>query len=177
MISKNMTKALNEQIMKEIYSAYLYQSMSAYSAGNNLKGFASWFQIQALEELFHAEKIYNYILEQGEQIELFGIDKPANDFKSPVDLFERTLAHEKTVTASINSIVELAKKEKDEASYIFLQWFITEQVEEEASPNEVLGRLKMIGDKGMGILLLDKELGSRTYTPPAGKRSFKLFLA
>ncbi len=176
MLSKEMTKALNEQIMKEIYSAYLYQSMAAYSTGNNLKGFASWFQVQGLEEFYHAEKFYNYIFDQGEEVELFGIDKPPKNFKSPTDLFEQTLAHEKTVTASIKSLVELAKKENDEATHIFLQWFVTEQVEEEAIPTEILGRIKLIGEQGPGIFMLDNELGSRVYNPPVGKRAFKLFL-
>ena len=176
MISKSVTKALNEQIMKEIYSAYLYQSMAAYSAGKNLKGFANWFQVQALEELYHAEKIYNYIFDQGEEVELLGIDKPPRDFKSIKDLFEQTLVHEKKVTASINSIVELAKKENDEATYIFLQWFVTEQVEEEATPSEILGKLELIGDQGSGIFMMDNELGSRVYKPPVEERTLKLFL-
>ena len=176
MISKNITKALNEQIMKEIYSAYLYQSMAAYSAGKNLKGFASWFQIQSLEELYHAEKIYNYIFDQGEEAELLGIDKPPREFKSLKDLFEQTLAHEKKVTASIKSIVDLAKKENDDATYIFLQWFVMEQVEEEATPSEILGRLEVVGDQGSGIFMMDSELGARVYKPPVEKRTLKLFL-
>jgi ferritin len=177
MISKEMTKALNLQIMKEIFSAYLYQSMAAYAASHNLKGFTHWFEVQALEELFHAEKFYNYILDQGETIELHGLDKPKAVFKSPLDLFEETLAHEKTVTASINSIVEIAKKENDNASFIFLQWFVTEQVEEEATPQEIIGRLKMAGQEGSALFMIDAELGARAYTPPVGKRNYKLFLA
>jgi len=177
MISKQMTKALNEQIMKELYSAYLYQSMAAYSAGNNMRGSASWFQIQALEEIFHAEKFYNYIIDQGESVELHPIDKPPKDFKSVLDLFEQTLAHEKTVTASINSLVTLSQKENDNASFIFLQWFVTEQIEEEATPAEIIGRLKFAGTDGSGLFMMDAELGTRVYTPPIGKRNFKLFLA
>ena len=177
MISKEVTKLLNEQIMKELYSAYLYQSMAAYSAENSLKGFANWFQIQALEEIFHAEKFYNYIMDQGAKVELLAIDKPKSDFSSPTDLFEETLAHEKTVTASINNIVNQARKENDEATYIFLQWFVTEQVEEEAAPAEILGRLKLAGNQGGGLFMIDNELGQRVYNPPVVRGTFKLFLA
>ena len=140
-----------------------------------MKGFASWFQIQSLEELYHAEKIYNYIFDQGEEVELLGIDKPPREFKSLKDLFEQTLAHEKKVTASIKSIVDLAK-ENDDATYIFLQWFVMEQVEEEATPSEILGRLEVVGDQGSGIFMMDSELGARVYKPPVEKRTLKLFL-
>jgi ferritin len=176
MISKNVAKALNEQITKEIFSAYLYQSMAAFSANTSLKGFAHWFEVQALEELFHAEKIYNYILDQGERVILEAIDKPQSDFNSPLDLFEKTLAHEKIVTASVNAIAELAKKESDNATYNFILWFINEQIEEESTPNEIIGRLKLAG-QGSGLFMMDAELGARTYTAPVVPRNFKLFLA
>jgi ferritin len=176
MISKNAVKALNEQITKEMYSAYLYQSMAAFSAGISLKGFAHWFEVQALEELFHAEKMYNYILDQNERVILDSIQKPPSDFSSPADMFEKTLEHERTVTASINAIAELAKKEGDNATYNFMLWFVNEQIEEEATPAEILGRLKLAGE-GSGLFMMDAELGARVYTPPAVPRKFKLFLS
>ena len=107
---------------------------------------------------------------------MLGIDKPPREFKSLKDLFEQTLAHEKKVTASIKSIVDLAKKENDDATYIFLQWFVMEQVEEEATPSEILGRLEVVGDQGSGIFMMDSELGARVYKPPVEKRTLKLFL-
>jgi ferritin len=168
MISKEMAKALNEQINKEVYSAYLYQSMSAHSDFIGLKGFANWFSIQVQEELFHAKKFYHYILEQGEKIELASIDKPDNDFKSAKDMFERTLEHEKKVTASINTLAALAQKENDYATFAFLQWFISEQVEEEASANDILGQLNLAGE-GSGLFMIDKDLAARVFNPPAAE--------
>jgi len=167
MLSKKMAKLFNEQINKELSSAYLYQAMSAYSASIGLKGFANWFQIQVQEEVFHAQKMYNYILEQGEKIILEAIDKPETGFKSPLNLFERTLEHEKKVTASINNLIKSAQEESDMASFIFLQWFVTEQVEEEANANELIDKLKLIGDNGGGLFMIDKELQVRVFNPPA----------
>lgn len=165
MISKEMTKALNGQINKEIYSAYLYQAMSAHSTFIGLKGFANWFQIQMQEEMFHASKIYTYILDQGEQVELLAIEKPPKEFESALTLFQQTLDHEKIVTASINNLVALSQKEKDYATFSFLQWFVTEQVEEEANANDVLAQLKLAGSESSSLFLIDKELAARVYTP------------
>jgi ferritin len=176
MISKNVAKALNEQITKEMYSAYLYQSMAAFSASISLKGFAHWFEVQALEELFHAEKMYNYILDQNERVILDTIQKPPADFASPIDLFIQTLAHEKIVTASINDIAELSKRESDNATYNFMLWFVNEQIEEEATPSDIIGRLKLAGE-GSGLFMMDAELGARVYTPPVLPLTYKLFLA
>lgn len=161
MLSKKITEALNEQINKEMYSAYLYLSMSAYSSHEGFDGFASWFRLQANEEMEHAMKIYDYINEHGMKVELKSIDEPEENFKSPVDLFEKTLAHEKKVTESINNIVDLAIKENDHATHVFLQWFVTEQVEEEASADEILTRLKLFGKDGRGLFMIDRELGER----------------
>jgi ferritin len=161
MISKQMAKIINEQINKEIYSAYLYQSMSAYSMFKGLHGTASWFQVQAKEELGHATKFYKYLLEQNEQVVLDKIDKPESDFKGLKEMFEKTLAHEKIVTGSINNIVALAIKENDYASNIFLQWFVTEQVEEEANAVEILTKVEIIGESGPAFYMLYKELGAR----------------
>jgi ferritin len=166
MITKKMEKSLNEQMNKEIFSAYLYLGMSAYSTSKGLKGFANWFYVQAKEEMIHAEKFFNYINEQGGRITLDAIDKPDQDFSSPVELFEKTLAHEKIVTKRINKLVDLAKKESDHATNAFLQWFVTEQVEEEASPSEILQKLEITGREKSGILLIDTELASRVFVPP-----------
>lgn len=167
MISKKMAEALNEQLNKELFSAYLYLSMSAYSEHIGLKGFANWFYVQYQEEMTHAMKFYKYILDQGEQVRLKAIEQPEQDFDSPLDMFEKTLEHEKFITKSIYELVDLAIQEKDYATHTFLQWFVTEQVEEEASVNEILDQLKMVQNSGNGLFMVDKELGSRTFQPPA----------
>lgn len=161
MISKQMVKIINEQINKEIFSAYLYQSMSAYSAFKGFSGTANWFQIQAKEELGHAGKFYKYLLEQNEQVILDKIDQPDSTFKGIKDMFEKALSHEKIVTESINNLVALAIKENDYATNIFLQWFVSEQVEEEANALEILTKLEITGESGPAIYMLDKELGTR----------------
>ena len=165
MLSKTMLNALNEQINKEMYSAYLYLSMSAYSQSAGLKGFANWFMVQYQEEMGHAMKIYDYVNDQGEKVVLKAIEKPPAEFESPLDMFEKTLTHEQFVTKSINDLVGLAKSEKDYATEIFLQWFVTEQIEEEGNDNDIISRLRLIGGDGNGILMLDRELGSRVYSP------------
>ena len=133
MISKKMQEAINEQINAEMYSAYLYLSMSAYCAENTYKGFAHWLDLQAKEEYSHAMKFYNYLLDRGASIDFKTIDAPKRNFSSMAELFEQVLTHEKHVTALINKLYELALKEKDYATQIMLQWFIEEQVEEEAN--------------------------------------------
>ena len=165
MLSNNILNALNKQINKEIYSAYLYMSMSAYSQYIGLKGFANWFMVQYNEEMEHAMKIYTYVNDQGEQVKLMAIDEPPVEFESPLDMFEKTLDHEKFITKSINELVDLAIAEKDHATGIFLQWFVTEQIEEEGNDNDIINQLKLIGDNGNGLIMLDRELGSRVFTP------------
>ena len=165
MLSSNMLNALNKQINKEIYSAYLYMSMSAYSQYIGLKGFANWFMIQYNEEMEHAMKIYTYVNDQGEQVKLMAIDEPPVEFESPLDMFEKTLDHEKFITKSINELADLAIAEKDHATGIFLQWFVTEQIEEEGNDNDIINQLKLIGENGNGLLMLDRELGGRIFTP------------
>ena len=167
MLSEKMAEVLNKQVNKEMYSAYLYMAMSAYSTYTGLKGFANWFMIQYQEEMVHAMKIYDYINGQGGQVKLMAIEQPATEFKSPMDMFEKTLAHEKFITKSINELVDLAIAEKDHATNIFLQWFVTEQIEEEGNDNEIIARLKLVGEDGNGLLMLDKELAARVFTPPA----------
>jgi ferritin len=167
MLSEKMSEALNGQLNKEIYSAYLYLSMSAYSTYIGLKGFANWFMVQYQEETVHAMKIYDYINSQGGQVKLLAIAQPPAEFESPLDMFAKTLEHEKFVTKCINDLVDLAIEEKDHATNIFLQWFVTEQIEEEANDNEIISKLKLVGEKGDALLMIDRELAARVFTPPA----------
>jgi len=165
MISKKIEEALNQQINKEIYSAYLYQSISAHTAFLGLKGFANCSAIQVQEELSHAQKIYDYVNDQGGKVTLMSIEQPPSDFESPLDMFEKTLAHEQFITKSINELFDLALKENDQTTQIFLQWFVTEQIEEESNDNDIISKLKFIGKDGNGLLMLDKELRARVFTP------------
>jgi len=165
MISNKMQDALNRQINAEIYSSYLYLSMSTYFESINLKGFASWIRVQAQEELVHAMKIYKYIAEKGGRVILTSIEAPPTEWDSAVAALENILKHEQKVTGLINDLVDFAILQKDHATNSFLQWFVDEQVEEEASADEMLQKLKMVGDSGSGILMLDHELGERKFDP------------
>ena len=167
MLSEKMEAALNKQLNNELYSAYLYLSMSAYSTYIGLKGFANWFMVQYQEEMVHAMKFSNYILDQGGQVKLMAIAQPMTEFKSPLDMFEKTLQHEKFITKCINDLVDLTIGEKDHATNIFLQWFVTEQIEEESNDNEIIAKLKLVGEEGPGLFMIDKELATRVFTPPA----------
>jgi len=167
MLSQKMQAAINTQINKEIYSAYLYLSMAAYCDSINLKGFASWMTVQVQEELSHAQKLFNYLPERGGKVILQPIDGPETEWESPLALFEHVYEHEQYVTSLINGLVKLARAEDDYATESFLKWFIDEQVEEEASASEVVEQIKLAGDRGGGIFMLDKELGARVFTPPA----------
>jgi ferritin len=161
MIGKKMTKALTEQINKEMYSSYLYMAMSSHSDHIGLKGFAHWFMAQYQEEMGHAKKMYEYLQHQREHVELMALAKPLTVFTSPLDMFEKTLEHEKSVTKSIHALVDLAVKENDHATHIFLQWFVTEQIEEEASATDIISKLKLVGEKGNGLFMIDKMLATR----------------
>lgn len=161
MISKKMQDALNGQINAEMYSAYLYLAMNAYFQSINFNGFARWMIVQYQEEMIHAMKIYDYIAERGGRVELEAIDKPQGDWKSPLAVFEAVYKHEQKVTGLINNLVELAAKEKDHATDIFLQWFVTEQVEEEKNASEIVAKLEMLKDSAGSMFMLDKELGKR----------------
>jgi len=167
MISKKLQNAINKQINKELYSEYLYLSMAAYLESIGLEGFANFFKVQVQEERFHAMKFFDYVNERGGRVMLETIDRPQIEFKSPVEIFEIAYKHEQYVTKLINELMEVAIKENDHAARSFLNWYIDEQVEEEASMDKVLNQLKMIGGKGQGMLMLDKELAARTFTPPA----------
>ncbi len=167
MLNKTMILALNEQMNREFYSAYLYLSMSAYSAYVGLKGAANWFYVQYQEEMVHFDKFYHYVLSQGAIVELKAVKAPPSEFKSLLDMFEQTLKHERFITKSIHELVDLAMKEKDHASEVLLQWYVTEQVEEESNDNDVLARLRLAGKDGNGLFMVDNELATRVFTPPA----------
>jgi ferritin len=167
MVSERMQQALNKQMIAEFYSAYLYLSMSAYFKSINLAGFANWMRVQAQEELAHGMKFYDYIGESGGRVLLGPIEGPPTTWKSPLDVFEHTYKHEQKVTALINDLVNLAIEEKDHATNNFLQWFVSEQVEEESSADDVRKKLKLVGDAGGGIFMIDRELAQRVFTPPA----------
>ncbi|WP_133510415.1 ferritin [Candidatus Thiosymbion oneisti] len=158
MISNAMAQRLNGQINKEFYSAYFYMSMSAHSESENLKGTAAWFMAKYDEEMAHAMKIYRYLHDQGARVELEAVDKPPTDYAGVLDMFEKTLVHEQAVTASFSDLVEAALAEKDHATGIFLQWFVTEQIEEEATVSNIIGRVKLVGERGEGLFMIDNEL-------------------
>lgn len=166
MLSDNMQKALNDHFTAEMYSSYLYLSMAAYFAGKNLTGSESWMKIQALEESVHAMKFYNFIQERGGRLVLQQIDQPPSEWASPLLVFEEVLKHEQHVTSLVNDLVALAIEEKDFATNNFLQWFVGEQVEEEATADGVYQTLKMAGEQGNGLFMVDRELGTRTFVMP-----------
>ncbi len=161
MIPKAMQDAMNEQIKNELYSAYLYLSMSAHFESKTLGGFAKWLRLQAQEELEHAMKFYDFILERGGEVTLKAIDQPPSSWNSNLEAFQQVLEHEQKVTKLIHDLYELALKEKDYPSQVMLQWFIDEQVEEEKNATEVIEKLKMIEAHGTAVLMLDHELGKR----------------
>lgn len=166
-ISQKLVDAVNEQINKEIFSEYYYLSMAAYFESENLPGFANFFIVQAEEERFHAMKFFHYLNERGARVILEAIDKPETEFKSPLEVFELAYKHEVFVSESINNLMDIAISENDHAMKGFLQWYVEEQVEEEASMDDYVNRLKRIGDHGYGVFMLDKELAGRSFTPPA----------
>jgi ferritin len=161
MISQKMTETLNKQINNEMYSAYLYMAMSAHCSTIGYNGFAKWFMVQYHEEMFHAMKFYNYLLDQGAVPQLQAIKEPPKTWTSIREMVEKTLEHEKTVTKNIHDIADLAQKENDHATYAFNLWYVNEQVEEEKNDNEILQRLKIAGDSGPGLFMLDGHLGAR----------------
>ncbi|HPG30260.1 MAG TPA: ferritin [bacterium] len=168
MINKKIEKAFNEQLNKEYFSSYLYLSMAAYFESRNLKGFANWMRVQTQEELAHFMIFFDNIIERGGKVSLTGIESPQTEWKSILDAFEAAYKHELFISNSINELVALSIQEKDYAANNFLQWFVKEQVEEEASVDEIVQKLKLLGEeKGGGIFMLDNELSSRIFTPPA----------
>ena len=166
MISKKMQEALNDQVTAEFYSAYLYLAMEAYFESVNLPGFANWMRVQTQEELTHGIKIYDFLNERGGRVTLKAIDQPPSEWASPLAVFEAAYKHEQKVTGLINALVNLAVTEKDHAANSFLQWFVDEQVEEEKSASDIVGKLKLIKDSPQGLYMLDQELAQRVFTPP-----------
>ena len=166
MIGKKMEQALNEQVNAEMYSAYLYLSMESYFKSLNLNGFANWMRVQTQEEMFHAMKFYDYINERGGRILLKAIEGPQTEWKSPLDVMEAVCKHEQKVTSLINNLVDLAIEEKDHAANSFLQWFVNEQVEEEASADAIVKQLQLMENAPGGLFMMDKELSQRVFTPP-----------
>jgi len=160
-LSKKMLDAINKQINEELASAYIYLSMAAYCESINLPGFAHWMRAQTNEEMEHAMKFYGFVHSRGGRVVLEAIEKPPVEFDGPVDVFEKTLAHEQYITGCIHNLYGMAVAENDYASLSTLQWFVDEQVEEEENATEVLEILKRIGDKGQGLFLLDRQLGAR----------------
>jgi len=161
MISESLTREINEQIKFELYSAYMYLAMSADCSDRNLSGFAHWLSQQAEEEVAHAMRFYNFLLERGARVELMAIDQPPARFGSPLEIMEKSLEHERFVTGRINGLYELALSEGDYPAQVLLQWFVTEQVEEESSIDEIVERMRMFGAEGPALLMLDTQLGSR----------------
>ncbi|MGB9819978.1 MAG: ferritin [Pseudothermotoga sp.] len=161
MIKETIQKAFNEQIKKELDSAYLYLSMAAYFDSQNLEGMSHWMKVQAKEEFKHAMKFYEHINERGGRVELFGLEKPVKEWKGPFEVFKHVYEHEQKVTASINDLVELAERENDRAAYVFLQWFVNEQIEEEANASKIVQTFEKIKDSPVGIIMMDRELAKR----------------
>ena len=166
MISPKIEKALNEQINAEMFSAYLYLAMVAYFQDKNLSGFANWMTVQNQEETFHAMKFFKYVAERGGRVTLGAIDKPQFEWESPLAAMEAAQKHEAYISGRINTLMDLAIKEKDHATANFLNWFVAEQVEEEDSVNEVVQKLRMVGTGGGGLFMMDRDMATRVFTPP-----------
>lgn len=164
-MNATIEQAINEQIKWEMYSANLYLSMSAWLQDEGLSGFANWMRVQYQEETDHALKFYDFVLSRGGKATVSQIDAPPSTWDSVLDVFEATLAHEQEVTRRINELTYLTKEVKDFASDIFMQWFVTEQIEEEENVRDILNKLRLIKGEGQGMLMLDQEMAQRVYTP------------
>jgi ferritin len=165
MMSKRMAEAMNQQTAAEFYSAHLYLQMAAYFESLNLPGFANWMRVQRLEEQVHAMKFFDHMVERGTPIVLLALEQPPQKWDSPLAAFEAAYKHEVLVTSLIDKLVNIAREDRDHASDAFLQWYVTEQVEEEASTSAIVAKLKLVGDGG-GLFLIDRELALRVFTPP-----------
>lgn len=161
-ISASMQQALSEQLNSEFYSAFRYLAMSAYCSHAEFNGAASWFKLQHQEEQLHAAKVYDYLIDQGVEVSLTEIPQPPAEFSSLLAVFEAALAHEQEQTAALNELSDKALRSKDHATYNLLQWFVNEQVEEEATIGGIIAKLRMVADDGYGLLMIDNELGQRT---------------
>ena len=166
MINQKVGKILNSQVNKELYSAYLYLSMSAYFSDKGLLGFANWMRIQAQEEQAHAMLIYDFLINRGEKVVLTAVDAPPNNWENSLSVMEEVLKHEVYVTGLINDIISIAEEVKDRATISYMNWFIDEQVEEEANSQDIISKLKLIGDDKSALYLLDKDLAARVFVQP-----------
>lgn len=166
MIGKKMQDAMNEQIQYELASSYLYLSMAAYFQSSGLDGMAQWMRAQTQEEVVHAMKLFDHINDRGGKVQLLALAQPKTEWTSPLAAFQAAWKHEQFVSSRIDALVELAAEENDHPAGILLQWFVTEQVEEEASASKVVQMLERVGDSGNGLITMDRELGARTFTPP-----------
>lgn len=166
MINKNLEKALVKQLNKEFHSAYLYLGMSAYCSKEGFNGAASWFLVQYQEEVSHGMKFFKYLEDQDSDIELPEIKSSKVEYKSLLDVFIKALLHEQGMSKNLNNLSDLAMKEKDHATYNLLQWYVTEQVEEEATLCEIIDHIKLVGDNGYGLFTIDKDLAGRTFIDP-----------
>ncbi len=165
MLSSKLVDAINDQIQYEYFSAFIYKAMQAYFEDEDLPGMANWMDVQFQEEMAHAEKMFQFVCEAGARVELKSMDAPRNAYGSPLEAFEVSLEHEQSVTARINNLMNLAQEEKNHAAQIFLQWFVTEQVEEEASVSHIIAKLKRVRDDGRGLMMIDQELSKRAFVP------------
>jgi ferritin len=166
MINEKVGNILNEQVNKEIYSSYLYLSMSAYFSDLGLLGFANWMRIQAQEEMAHAMLIYNFLIDRGEKVVLKSVNAPPNAWNNPLNVMEEVLKHEIYVTGLINNVVNVAEEVKDRATMSYMNWFVDEQVEEEANATDIISKLKLIGEDKSALYLLDKDLAARVFVQP-----------
>ncbi len=170
MINEKIERAFNEQIKNEIYSAYLYLAMAAYFNRQGWDGMANWMKVQAQEEMTHAMKFYDHIIDREGRVELLALDKPPSEWASPLEAFKAAYKHEQTVTAMIQNLAKLSTEESDFTSRPLLDWFLNEQIEEEATASRIAQQLERIGSSADGLAMLDKELGSRVFTRPAAKK-------
>lgn len=166
MISKDLQKALIEQLNKEYHSAYIYLGMSAYCSKEGFNGAANWFLIQYQEEVAHGMKMFKYLEDQDVAIKLPVIEEVKVEYKSLLDVFKKSLAHEQYMSKNLNNLSDIAMKEKDHATYSLLQWYVTEQVEEESTVGEIIDHIKLVGENGYGLYTIDKELASRSFVDP-----------
>jgi ferritin len=167
MLSPKLLDALNDQMAKEFFSGYLYKAMAGYFDSEDLTGFANWMHCQGLEELTHGERFYRFINEAGGRALMLPLETPKNDFQSPLEVFEYGLQHEQFVTGRINGLMDLAREESNHAAAIALEWFVSEQVEEESNFSSWIKKLKLVAGDGRGLLMLDQEAAKRVFSPTA----------
>jgi len=167
MLSERMLKELNQQINEELYSSYIYRAMVADLEDKGLKGMATWMRVQVREEEVHGNIFFNYIIDRGSHVELESIEKPPKSWDSALEIFETAYAHEQHITGRINHMMAVAREENDNATLQMLQWFVEEQVEEEVNTSEAAQQLRIVGENGHGVLMIDRELGARVFAAPA----------